>query len=38
MKNLTNWLFMYALGCAAVVGIGLFLRFMVYLFCLGYGC
>lgn len=38
METLFNWAVVFILGLCSVVFAGLWVRFLVYLFCLGYGC
>ena len=38
METLTNWLICFLIGLIGVVFAGLWVRLLVWLFCIGYGC
>jgi hypothetical protein len=38
METFVNWVIVFILGICGIAFLGLWVRVMVYLFCLGYGC
>ena len=38
METLTNWIIVTLISLIGVVFCGLYVRLLVWLFCLGYGC
>lgn len=38
IKNLGNWALLIAVSAACIVAVGAWMRLMVKLFCIGYGC
>lgn len=38
IKNVGNWALLVAVSAACIVAVGAWMRLMVKLFCIGYGC